>query len=205
MNVIAPRAPATRLLRRQVLVRFAAVGSAVVLVACSGASTRSNVNSKRRKPVVASTTTTTPAPISYQVKRGDNLTSLARFFGVSTAVLASFNHLGITDQLTVGQVLQIPPRPPVHLVVAPADAPAGQVFTLSLAGAQGGETVTFEVDAPGAKFTGPPHAAAADGSVSATYQTNPIDTPGTYTVVATGDHGTSVRATFRVDPYSPST
>jgi LysM repeat protein len=156
--------------------------------------------------VAASTTTTTPPPISYPVKRGDTLTSIARFFGVSTAVLASVNHLPNGDQLTVGQVLQIPPHPPFQLVVTPPDAPAGQPVTLKLTGAQAGETVTFEIDAPGGdKFTGPPHTAAPDGSVTATYQTNPSDTPGTYTAVARGDHGTAVRATFRVAPNSPST
>jgi LysM repeat protein len=195
-----------RLLRRPVLVRVAAVGATVVLVACGGPSTRSTASPKKRKTVVSSTTTTTPPAISYQVKPGDTLTSIARFFGVSPALLAAANHVANADQLTVGQVLQVPPHPPVQLMVTPSDAQAGQSFTLNLTGAQAGETVTFEIDAPGGgRFTGPPHTAATDGSVNTNYQTSPTDPPGTYTAVATGDHGTSARATFRVDPYSPST
>jgi LysM repeat protein len=186
-------------------VRIAAAGAAVLLADCGGPSARSTARSKRPSTVTASTTTTTPPPISYQVKRGDTLTALARFFGVSIEVLAAANHLANGAQLTVGQVLQIPPRPPVQLVVSPADAPAGQPFSLKLTGAQAGEAVTFEIDAPGGdKFRGPPHTAAPDGSVSATYQTNPIDAPGAYGVVATGDHGTAARAAFRIDPTSPS-
>jgi LysM repeat protein len=178
-----------------------------VLAACGGASTTSTARPKKPKTVVPSTTTSTTPPISYQVKRGNTLTSLARFFGVSLPVLAYVNHLGPQAQLTVGQVLQIPQRPPVQLMVTPPDAPAGQAFTLALMGAQPGETVTFEIDAPGGggKFTGPPHTAAADGSLTTMYQTGQGDNTGTYAVVATGNHGTSARATFRVDTSTPNT
>jgi lipoprotein NlpD len=181
-----------------------------VAVFVVGVHVNSEATKTARRPktttVSSTTTTTAPAPISYQVKRGDTLTSIGRFFGVSTAVLAAVNHLANGDQLTVGQVLQIPPRPAAQLVVTPAEAAAGQPFMLKLTGGQAGETVTFEIDAPsGDKRMGPPHTAAPDGSVSTTYQTSSTDTPGTYTAVATGNHGTSVRATFRVDPTSPST
>jgi LysM repeat protein len=134
----------------------------------------------------------------YQVKRGDTLTSIAKFFGVSTAVLATANHLNNGDRLTEGQALTIPPLPPAQLSVDPPIAPSGQPFTFNLTGGKAGEAITFEVDKPGGgKFTGQPHAASPDGVVRATYQSSGDD-PGTYTVVATGDRGTSVRATFTV-------
>ncbi len=191
------------MLRRQVWLLIAAVGAVFVFAAPGGSSTRSSVRAKRVKAVVSSTTTTTAGPITYQVKRGDNLTALARFFGLSPYGLATFNHLSSADQLTVGQMLQIPRRPPTQVVVTPPDGPPGATFTFTLTGAGAGETVTFEVDAPGYKFTGPPHTAADDGSVSATFQTNASDASGTYTVAARGDQGTSVRATFRIDASSP--
>jgi LysM repeat protein len=191
------------ILRRQVWLLIAAVGVVVVLAAPSGSSTRSSTRAGRVKAGVSSTTTTTAGPITYQVKRGDNLTALARFFGLSPSGLATFNHLSDADQLTVGQMLQIPRRPPIKLVVTPPDGSPGETFTFNLTGAEAGETVTFEVDAPGYKFTGPPHTAADDGSVSTSYQTNASGASGTYTVAATGDQGTSVRATLRVDASSP--
>jgi hypothetical protein len=61
-----------------------------------------------------------------------------------------------------------------------------------------GEAITFEVDKPGGgKFSGQRHAASPDGVVCATYQSSGDD-PETYTVVATGHRGTSVRGTFTV-------
>jgi LysM repeat protein len=201
----------TRRLRRQTLLRVLAAGGAVVLAACNTESSRHTARSTRSKTVassttVTSTTTTTAPPIRYRVKRGDTLTAVAKYFGVSMAVIALTNHLANGDRLTVGQILEIPPAPPAQLVVAPADAPVGEAFKFNLTAAKAGESVTFEVDAPGgAKFTGPPHTASREGSVTATYRTTLANSPGTYTVVATGDHGTSVRATFRVEPGGPNT
>jgi LysM repeat protein len=130
----------------------------------------------------------------------DSLTALAQFFGVAPAAIVAANHLN-GDQLTAGQVLQIPPRPPGQLVVSPPDAPIGKAFKLNLTGAKAGEIVAFEIDTPdGGKYSGSPHTAAQDGSVTATYQTASGDTAGTYTVVATGDHGTSLRATSAPSP-----
>ena len=190
------------MLRRQVWLLIAAVLAAFALAAPSGSSTESAARSKRVKTVVSSTTTTT-GPITYQVKRGDNLTALARFFGVTPSALVAFNHLGNGDQLTVGQTLEVPRRPPLQLAVAPPHAAPGDAVTFNLTGAQGGETISFEVDAPGGgKFTGPPHTVADDGSVSATYQTTSRGASGVFTVVATGNQGTSVRMSFRVDRKS---
>jgi LysM repeat protein len=192
--------------QRPVLARIAVIGVIAVLAACgSGTTTRATKAKKPKRPVPSSTTTTTRPPINYAVKRGDTLTALARFFGVPLAVLAQANHLDRQAQLTVGQMLVIPSRPPIQLTVTPADAPAGGTFQLTLTGAQPGETVTFEIDRQGGgKFTGPPHTAAADGTVTATYQSGLSDAAGTFLVVARGNQGASAEAALRVDP-APST
>ncbi len=155
--------------------------------------------------MVSSTTTTTPGPIEYQVKAGDNLTKLAKFFGLTPTFLANFNHLGNADSLTVGQVLQVPRRPPIRLVVMPPDGPAGETFNFNLTGAAPQEMITFEIDGPGnSKFTGPPHMAADDGSVSTTFQSGATDLPGVYSVLARGDQGSMIQATFRITPTPTS-
>jgi hypothetical protein len=126
------------------------------------------------------------------------LTSIAKFFGVSTALLATANHLNNGDRLTEGQALTIPPLLPAQLWVNSPIAPSGQPFTFNLTGAKAGEAITFEVDKPGGgKFSGQRHAASPDGVVRATYQSSGDDL-GTYTVVATGHRGTSVRGTLTV-------
>jgi LysM repeat protein len=150
---------------------------------------------------VATTTTTTAPPITYQVKWGDTLTAIARRFGVSIAAIVATNHLADPDHITEGQVLQIPPAPPVKLVITPPEAQAGEAFGVNLTGAKPSETITFEIDSPdGKKFTGPPHTASPDGAVTATYQTFPVDATGTYFVMAKGNQGTSAQAIFQVDP-----
>jgi LysM repeat protein len=198
-------AAATRL---GLLLRVVAASGAVLLAACSSGSHHTARSTKRTtasSTTVVPTTTTAAPPITYQVKRGDSLTALAQFFGVTPAVIVAANHLN-GDQLTAGQVLQIPSRPPAQLVVTPPDAPIGHAFKLNLTGAKAGEIVTLEIDTPdGGKYSGSPHTTAQDGSVTATYQTASGDTAGTYTVVATGDHGTSLRATFRAEPSAPTT
>jgi LysM repeat protein len=203
-GVIEPTANGpTRVVRRRTLVPVFA--AAVVLAACeSGEGGQTSSSTRSTSPAssttVASTTTTTPPPATYQVKRGDTLTAIARFFHVSTDVLALTNQLADGDQITEGQVLQIPPSPPVQLAIMPANASAGTVFELNLTGAIAGEVVTFEIASPdGGTFTGSPHSASPEGVVTATYR-SAGDTPGTYSVVATGDRGTSVQASFVVEP-----
>ncbi len=179
-----------------------AVCTAVVLAACSSGGSGHTAKKKRTAPTstTAGPTTTAPAPVMYQVKRGDTLTSIAKFFGLSNALLATANHLDNGDRLTEGQVLTIPPLPPPQLTVDPPIAASGQAFKFSVTGAKAGEAITFEVDKPGGgKFNGQPHAASPDGAVSATYQSSGDD-PGNYTVVATGDRGTSVRGTYMLAP-----
>jgi LysM repeat protein len=143
-------------------------------------------------------TTTTRLQITYQVKAGDTLTSIANFFGVSAAVLAQANQLGNPDQLTEGLLLVIPPPPPLDLTVTPKRAHAGEAFTFTLTGAQAGEEITFAVHGPGGRsFTGPQHSASPEGVVTAEYESSG-DRRGTYTVVATGDRGTSLQARYHL-------
>src|SRR5262249_61520592 len=84
-----------------------------------------------------------PAPMPYQVRRGDTLTSVARFFGMSSQTLAAANQLDTEARLTEGQVLQIPPAPPAGVTVSPRDGISGNTFTFTVTGAKVGEAVTF--------------------------------------------------------------
>jgi LysM repeat protein len=151
------------------LVRGLAAGGVIVLTACGVASrdTAEPTRSKRTPASTAAAPTTTTAPMtSYQVKRGDTLTAIAKLFGVSKAAITAANQLSSEDRLTEGQVLQIPPTPPAQLVVDPPDGIAGHVFTFMLTGAKAGEIVTFEIVSPdGGIFTGSPHTAGEDGVV----------------------------------------
>jgi LysM repeat protein len=185
--------------RRRRAWAWVAVG-VIVLAACSSSSGDTpRVN--RSRTTAPSTTvappTSTPT-VPYQVKRGDTLGSIARFFGISSAAIVAANQLANPDRLTEGQVLQIPPAPPPQLTVTPAVAVAGERFTFGVSSAKAGERIVFEIHTPsGGKFTGSPHTATQDGSVLASYISSG-DGPGTYTVVATGDRGTSVQATYRL-------
>jgi LysM repeat protein len=152
-------------------------------------------------PSTAATTTTAP-PVNYLVKRGDTITSIARQFHVPIAVIVAANHLADPNHLVEGQSLVIPPFPPVQLAITPPEAQVGATFELKLTGAQPSETVTFEIDTPDNKYTGPPHAASADGVVTTTYQSAVGNTPGVYNVVAKGNQGTTAQASFRVDTAS---
>lgn len=147
------------------------------------------------------TTTTTAAPAAYQVQRGDTLTGIARRFGVTTQAIVATNHLTAPDHLAVGQSLRVPPPPP-RLIVTPAEVTAGKTVELQLTGARPSETVIFVIDSPAGHFAGPAHQAGSDGTVTASYRPESGAAPGTYTVAAKGDHGTSLRATFRVDRSS---
>lgn len=129
--------------------RGLAAGGVIVLAACGAAPGETQKATRSRTPATAPTTTTTTPPTTYQVKRGDNLTAIARFFGVSSAAIAAANQLGGGDRLTEGQVLQIPPTPPAGLSVTPPDGIAGNVFTFTVTGAKVGEAITFQVVAPG--------------------------------------------------------
>jgi len=177
----------------------------LVLASCALAacSTSEGSDESRRSTTTtaeaSSTSTTTPEPINYQVQPGDTLTKIAAFFGVSTQFLAQANNLGNADSLTVGQILQIPHRPPVALTVTPDTGEPGDSFDLELVGAEEGELVTFEITAPnGESFTGPPHVAPSGDSVTARYGSDVSAAPGRYEVVARGDRGADASASFRL-------
>jgi LysM repeat protein len=182
-----------------------AAGGLVVLAGCGAARTETGRSAQAENAAANAPATTAPAPTStttpttsYQVKRGDTLTAIAKFFGVSSAAIDAANQLGGGDRLTEGQVLQIPPSPPAGLNVNPPDGIGGMVFTFTVTGAKVGEAITFQIVAPGGgTFTGSPHTAGQDGSVSTSYRTDG-DAAGKYDVVATGDRGTSLRATYRL-------
>jgi hypothetical protein len=90
------------------------------------------------------------------------------------------------------------------LTVTPATGPAGTPFHLHLIGASPSDVVTFSIAAQGGKpYTGPTHSPDPGGSVSATYQSWPTDTPGLYVVLAHAASGKGAFASFRVVPAQP--
>ncbi|HMF83100.1 MAG TPA: LysM peptidoglycan-binding domain-containing protein [Acidimicrobiia bacterium] len=186
--------------RQRAWPRVVAASGLVLLVACGTASGDRANRTPASRPTATTVAPTAPAPAStpYQVKRGDTLTSVARFFGMSSQKLAAANQLDSEAHLTAGQVLQIPPPPPAGLAVAPPDGISGNTFTFTVTGAKVGEAVTFQVTAPsGRVFTGSPHTASNEGVVTATY-ISAGDDPGTYAVLAAGDRGTSLRGEYRL-------
>jgi LysM repeat protein len=154
-------------------------------------------------PATTAAPSTTAAPTTYTVKRGDTLSSIAKQFHVPVAAIVFVNRIPDPDHLAEGVSLVIPPVPPAQVMITPPAAVAGTSFKFELTGAKPSESVTFEIDSPSGKYTGPPHTASADGVVTASYQTAFTDAPGDYEVVAKGNQETAAQASFRVD--SPST
>jgi hypothetical protein len=198
-------------------------GAALVAAGCGGGKHQTTATT-RPAPTIATTTT---APFStYVVQAGDSLGLIAKRLNVPLSTILALNHFPDPNRIAAGQVLTLPPTtttttvstttttlPPTtrstsasgRLTVSPVRGRAGTTFTLKVTGAQPTETVTFEIDSPnGNKFTGPPHPAGPDGSVSASYFTQQVDPVGTYNVIATGNQGTTTTASFRVDPPSSS-
>ena len=147
---------------------------------------------------VAPATTAPPTATSYIVKRGDTLVSIANQFGVAVGAIVFVNGLQDPNHLAEGATLVIPPRPAVQLTVTPTDGPPGSAFALELTGAQPSENVRFQVSSSDGKYTGPPHTAADDGLVQASYQSASDDAAGVYAVIARGDRGTTAQASFRI-------
>jgi LysM repeat protein len=160
---------------------------------------RSKRTSSETTRATTTTSTTTRPPINHSVGRGDTLTALARFYGVSTSAIVAANEGLDPDHLVEGQMLVIPSPPPVELVLKPRKVVVGGSLRLKLTGAKEFEIVTFEIDRPTGPFTGPAHSASADGVVTATYELGLADPPGSYTVIARGDQGTNVQTTFLVE------
>jgi LysM repeat protein len=149
------------------------------------------------------TTTTTTSQIVYRVKPGDTLTRIANHFHVPISVIVTRNHITNPNRLSQGQTLVIPPAPPLKLTITPPKGQAGAAFQLALTGAAPSETIRFEIDSATRKYTGGPHTASADGTVTATYQTDLAAPAGTYNVTATGNLGTTIRARFIIDRTGP--
>ena len=164
---------------------------------------RSRSASPERTRESSSTSTTTRPPFTYVVEPGNTLTALALFFGVSKSDIIAANPNLDPDHLVEGQRLVIPSPRAVKLVVKPRKVVVGGSLRLKLTGAKDFENVTFEFQRPTAPFVGPPHSASEDGVVTTTYELGLADPPGTYTVIATGDQGTLVQATFSVEAAGP--
>jgi LysM repeat protein len=190
-----------------VLVAFVVTTIALFVFDLTGNDTGTRVQSRlahAAAPTAAPTTTTTLRPkVDYQVKRGDSLTTIAFWFGVTTTAILHANRIENPDQLVEGQVLVIPPPPRLELLIEPGKIRLGESVTLTLEGAHPSETVTFQIALPNGTFTGPPHSASPEGTVTTSYQPLLEDPPGTYTVTATGTRSTTARATFVVRPASP--
>jgi LysM repeat protein len=150
----------------------------------------------------ATTTTTTPL-IVYRVKPGDSLTKIADHFRVSISAIVARNHIANPDRLSEGQTLLIPPAPPPKLIITPPKGQPGQAFQLKVTGAVPSETIRFEIDSATRKYTGGPHTASQDGTVTATYETDLAGPTGIYNVTATGNLGTTIQARFVVDRTGP--
>jgi len=148
------------------------------------------------KRAKAPATTTTAGPQAYQVQPRDTLTQIARRFHTSVAAITSLNQIPDPDALREGQSLMIPPPSPARIVVTIRE---GSGFELTVLSAQPSESITFDIVLPdGSTYTGSPHAASPEGTVTATYDT--AVGPGVYRVTATGGLGTNVELAFHVDP-----
>jgi hypothetical protein len=183
------------------------VVAVVGLVALGGGSDETSPSARSRAKsstttgdTLASTTTaTTREPFTYTVQKGDVLSALARVFGVSTSAIVDANANLDPDHLVEGQTFVVPSPIPLFLVVRPRKTVIGGSIELKLKGAREAETIVFEIDRPTGPFVGQPHTASTDGEVNASYELGLADPPGTYTVIARGDQGTTVQTTFLVE------
>ncbi len=150
------------------------------------------------RPRASVTTTTTPPPATYRVARGDTLTEIAKQFQTSVGAIVAANRLEDPDHLTEGQELVIPPPSSVRIDAAMVDDGGREAVGLTLVGAQPSELVTFVVTLPdGSTYTGSPHSASADGTVTTTY-TAALGA-GTYRVTASGS-ATTAETAFHLHP-----
>jgi LysM repeat protein len=164
---------------RSVANRVAVGTCAALAAACGGGGHGHLVTAASVAPTttVVVTTTTIP-PVTYTVKRGDTLSSIAKHFGDTVEALVAANHIVEANLITQGQVLVIPPPPtppptttvgpsvsstvaavptttvaavpagPAALVITPAHAQVGNVFNFKVTGTKPDEAVTFEIDSP---------------------------------------------------------
>src|SRR5262249_34124430 len=120
-------------------------------------------------------------------------------FGITVAAIVTANTLANPDSLSLGQTLDIPPPPPVELIVSPTSVTPGTTVQFDFSGAKPGERVTFTLAGPMGPFTEPAHAASEDAKVPTSYTPAYYATPGDVTVSAVGDQGTTANAGFRIE------
>jgi LysM repeat protein len=181
-----------------VLTFFVAGAFALVLLG------RDSSEPKATKQIAVTTTlplvTTSSLGItSYTVKAGETMQVIAERFGTTVTEILDENELTDPDVLVAGQVLKIPPPRIPGLVVKPTTVVVGDIIEIRLTGAQAFEAVTFEIAGPTTSFTGPPHTTNKGGKFITSYQIAVEDVPGTYTVTARGDLGTTLQTTFVVE------
>src|SRR5687767_3256334 len=196
-------------MRRTGLVLFSLVGFVVAVVLLTFDLGGGEPDVKTRVANTTSTTggptTTTRGEVKYTVMRGDTLISISEKFGVTQKQIMDANQLANPDALVAGQVLTIPPKVVVRLVVRPRKAILGETIELTLKGAQPGEYITFSIRKPdGSTFTGQPHY-TSDDEISTTYAIGATDPAGTYTASAKGDQITTAEKTFVVVAPTPPT
>jgi len=105
-------------------------------------------------------TAAAPAPaLVHTVRSGDNLWSIARFYGVSLSALVSANSIGNASRIHPGQQLTIPGAAPVA-VPAPAPAPAPPSMPAGMAAVVAGRDAMRQVIAEEATSAGVPVALA---------------------------------------------
>ena len=122
-------------------------------------------------PTFTPAATATPTPVTYVVRPGDTINSIAKQYQVPAQVLAAANAIQNADLIEVGQALVIPlassaamsatvsitvtPKPVVRVPAAPAPQPSGMIYpappilqplngvTLKYSGASGTDSITF--------------------------------------------------------------
>ena len=105
-------------------------------------------------------TAAAPAPaLVHTVRSGDNLWSIARFYGVSLSALVSANSIGNASRIHPGQQLTIPGAAPVA-APAPAHAPAPPSMPAGMAAVVAGRDAMRQVIAEEATSAGVPVALA---------------------------------------------
>ena len=181
------------------LVAFIAAVVLLVFGSVGGDEKHARTRSVSTTTAVEVVTTTTRGEVNYTVQAGDTLISISQHFGVSQARIIRANNLADPDHLFAGQVIKIPALIPKQIVVRPAKVSPGDTVSLKLTGGEATEGITFKIQRPnGTTFTGRSHLADDNGTVKTTYTLSATDPPGTYTVTASGDQGTSAQATFEV-------
>ena len=110
---------------------------------------------------------------------------MAKRFGITLAALAGANHIANPDTIKQGQILTIPPAPPPTTTTAPPTTAVPSPPRLAVTPPDGPVGTVFNLNLTGARPT-----------ENVTF--------GKYTIVVTGDQGTTATAAFAVDPTASS-